>query len=106
MAKKKRRSAVEITNRMIGSDADLRRAVEEETAGLRVAMLIADARERAGLTQKELAERIGTSQSTIARLESASYEGHSLSTLVRIAVALDNRLEIRLVPRRGGRRSA
>ncbi len=103
--KKRRRSAVDITDRMIGSDADLRRAVDEEVANLRVAMLIAKARERAGLTQKELAELIGTTQSAIARLESADYEGHSLSTLVRIAVALDNRLEIRLVPRKG-RRSA
>ena len=70
----------------------------EDRAGAEIAQLIYDARNRAGLTQKELAELIGTKQPTIARLEDADYEGHSLSMLRRIATALHMRLEMRLIP--------
>ena len=44
----------------------------------------------------QLAKLIGTTQSVIARLESADYEGHSLSMLQRIAEALGQKLELRL----------
>ena len=49
------------------------------------------------LTQKQLAELVGTTQSVIARLEDADYEGHSLSMLQRIAAAVNKRLEVRFV---------
>ena len=51
------------------------------------------------------ATKDGTKQSVIARLESADYEGHSLSMLVRVAAALGNRIEISLVPRDETRRT-
>ncbi len=53
-----------------------------------VALQIAVLREKAGLTQKELARKLKTSQQQISRLESPSYEGHSLSMLRRVADAL------------------
>ncbi len=46
---------------------------------------------------------MGTTQSVIARLESADYSGHSLKMLHRIARALDLRLELRFVA--NGRRA-
>ena len=52
----------------------------------------------AGLTQRELADRVGTTQSVIARLEDADYAGYSLSMLQRIARALNRRVEINLLP--------
>ena len=52
-----------------------------------IAMLVREMREQAGLTQAELANRAGTTQSVIARLEDAEYSGHSLTTLQRIAAA-------------------
>ena len=51
----------------------------------------------AGLTQTELAELIGSKQPVIARLEDADYEGHSLTMLQRIAIALNQRVEINFV---------
>ena len=66
--------------------------LEEEREKRRVASLIYEARMAAGLTQAELAARVGTRQSAIARLEDADYEGHTLTMLERIAQAL-RRLE-------------
>jgi len=56
------------------------------------------ARAAAGVTQAEVAERIGTTQSAIARLESGSGKhSPSLATLQKYAHALGCRLELRLV---------
>jgi transcriptional regulator with XRE-family HTH domain len=56
------------------------------------------ARASAGITQAEVAERIGTTQSAIARLESGSGKhSPSLATLQKYAYALGCRLELRLV---------
>ncbi len=52
-----------------------------------LALLVREMREDAGLTQTELAKKVGTTQSVIARLEDAEYTGHSLPMLERIAVA-------------------
>ena len=50
------------------------------------------------LTQAEVAERLGTTQSAIARLESASAKhSPSIATLQRYAEALGHRVEVRLV---------
>lgn len=63
-----------------------------------VALQIAALREQAGLSQKDLAKLIKTSQQQISRLESPDYEGHSLSTLRRVAEALHARVRIVFEP--------
>jgi predicted transcriptional regulator len=68
-------------------------ALEREFA---LAKEIIELRRRHNLTQKQLAERIGTSQPAIARLESGSYENLSLSFLRRVAEALGAIPEIHL----------
>jgi len=69
--------------------------LEEEFALLDVFL---KARADAGLTQAQLAERIGTTQSVIARLESGrGRHSPSLSTLRKYAHALGCRLELRLI---------
>jgi DNA-binding XRE family transcriptional regulator len=69
-------------------------ALEHERANAGIARDIYALRDKAGLTQRQLAELVGTTASVICRLEDADYEGHSLSMLRRIAAALDTRLEI------------
>src|SRR5947207_1061186 len=59
-----------------------------------VALQIAALREQAGLTQKELARRLKTSQQHVSRLESPGYEGHSLGMLRRVAKALKANLRV------------
>lgn len=90
---------IEILDRMTGTSAKTQTLVARARINAAVAQLIYDAREKAGLTQKQLAELIGTKQPVIARLEDADYEGHSLNMLQRIATALNQRLEIRLTPK-------
>jgi transcriptional regulator with XRE-family HTH domain len=51
------------------------------------------ARKRRGLTQAELADKIGTRQSVISRIESDKHLP-SLSTLIRMAAALDMELYV------------
>ena len=86
--------AVEILRRRIGDDPEMKALIAEARANREVAQLVHDLRTSAGLTQKELADRIGTSQSTIARLEDAHYTGHTLNVLSRICAALGRNLEL------------
>jgi len=92
--------AVAILDQMAGKDGTLRRLSEGARVNALVAQLIYEARTKADLTQKGLAELIGTTQSVVARLEDADYDGHSLSMLQRIASALNQRIEIRFLPAR------
>ncbi len=98
MMAKKTADALEILDQGVANDHEQREMIEQATLNCRVAQLIYDARTAAGLTQAQLAELIGTSQPTIARLEDADYEGHSLSMLQRIAVALHRPLQISFGP--------
>ena len=61
---------------------------------------IVSLRKQHHLTQKDLADRIGTSQPAIARLESGNYTNISLSFLRRVAKALDAVPEVHLRPER------
>ena len=95
---RKQTDAVAILNRMAGKSPKLRRLTEEARINATVAQLLYAARTKAGLSQAQLARRIGTKQSVISRLEDADYAGHSLTMLHRIAAALGQSVELRLLP--------
>jgi len=63
-----------------------------------VALQIAALRNEAGLSQKDLAKLLKISQQQISRLESPGYEGHSLSTLRRVAKVLHARVRVTFEP--------
>ena len=63
-----------------------------------VALQLAALREEAGLSQKELARKIRTTQQQISRLESPAYEGHSLSMLRRVARVLNTHVRVVFEP--------
>lgn len=94
-AKRRTADALRVLDRITGSDRRLRSMIDDARVNSQVAEMIYRARVRAGLTQAELAEQIGTRQPVIARLEDADYEGHSLTMLQRIATALGRQLEVR-----------
>ena len=103
----KTKDALKILERMTGGQASIRRGIASARINLEVAQMIYDARTKARLSQRELADRIGSRQSVIARLEDADYRGHSLSMLQRIGDALGRRLDLRFVKatRRGPSRA-
>jgi len=75
-------------------DPDFVRRYQKAGEAWDVALQLAALRKKAGLSQKELAQRVGTSQQQISRLESTSYEGHSLSMLRRVTEVLGARIHI------------
>jgi transcriptional regulator with XRE-family HTH domain len=70
-------------------------ALEEEFV---LASAVIDVRNQAGLTQKELARKMGTTQPVVARLESGRSRP-SMRTLERLADATGSRLLISFAPR-------
>jgi transcriptional regulator with XRE-family HTH domain len=69
-------------------DPDFREKFRKAGKAWDVAIQLASLRKKSGMSQKELAKRLRTSQQQISRLESPSYEGHSLSMLRRVADVL------------------
>ncbi len=95
---RKTTDAVAVIDHLVEDDLELRELIDQESINAQVAQLIFEARTKAGLSQQQLAERIGTKQPNIARLEDGDYDGHSLTMLQRVARALDQRLEIAFQP--------
>ncbi len=79
-------------------DRETRESFEEERLALQIAQRILHLREVLGLSQQTLADRMGTSQQTVSRLESGTYEGYSLKTLEKLAEATGTQLKIDFVP--------
>ncbi len=97
---RKTSNAVRILHRRyIGEDVQRKASLEQERVNAEVARTIYELREQAGLSQKELAERVDTTQSVISRLEDADYEGHSLSMFNRIAKALNQQVQVVMRPK-------
>lgn len=71
--------------------ADRRAGVEQDLA---LGQLIYDLRTEAGLSQRELAQRMGTTQSVISRLEEGGGARNRIDTLARVATALNRHLVV------------
>jgi len=84
-------------NEFIGSDPERIASYEEERIKAEIARHVYDLREQARLTQKQLADLAGTTETVIDDLEEADYEGDSLSMLIRIATTLRKRIGVQLV---------
>ena len=97
--KKPTRDAVEILHRRyFEGEPKMLDLLEEERQQAEIAQQIYDLRTAAGLTQRELAARVGTTASVICRLEDANYDRYSLAMLSRIAAALHSRVTVRFWP--------
>jgi transcriptional regulator with XRE-family HTH domain len=86
-------------------DADFAERFKRAGEAWNVALQLASLRKKSGLSQKELAKKVGTSQQQISRLESPSYEGHSLSMLRRVADVLGATVHVE-IERKGRQRQA
>ncbi|MDP1818614.1 MAG: helix-turn-helix transcriptional regulator [Acidimicrobiales bacterium] len=90
----------ELKNRRLGAMTPGQRAAFDQThdttrLALEVGEKVRNAREAAGLSQRDLAARMGTSQAAVARLEAGGV-GATLTTLQKVAAALDLKITVDL----------
>ena len=79
----------DIKNKRRAPDNETRVEVEQDLA---LGQLIYDLRTEAGLSQRELAAKMGTTQSVISRLEEGGGARNRIDTLARVATALNRHL--------------
>jgi DNA-binding XRE family transcriptional regulator len=70
------------------SNPETRAIYEEEAAKKELWLQLVEARQKAGLTQAEMAGRLGVSQAQVARIEKCGYDAYTLTTLRRYVQAL------------------
>lgn len=74
---------------------DFKKAWDDLDPEFQVLKAMIKAREKSGVSQAELARRVGTKQSVISRLECGAFSKATLETIKKVADALDMRLEIK-----------
>lgn len=88
----------------VETDADLKRKVEEYLNEMMIEQKLAALRSERGMTQAQLAKRLGVSQPHIAKLEAGRAKNIELHTLCRWATALGAKLTVDVVPNGGTRK--
>ena len=81
-------------------DPEFKKAWDDLDPEFAVLEAMIKAREKSGITQAELAQRMGTTQSVISRLEHGAFSKATLETIKKIADALDMRLVIKMQPKK------
>jgi ribosome-binding protein aMBF1 (putative translation factor) len=85
-------------DKYIKDDPESVELLKEYEVRAEIAKKVYDLRNQAGLTSAELADLVEVGESVIEALEQADYAGDALAMLVRIASALNKKLEIHFVP--------
>lgn len=88
---------MEIIKRRFGVDPRTDPRVQAFADDFRIAQMIYDARNAAGMSHEQLANAVGTTADVISQLEDADYERQSLALLRRIAEQLDLKLHVELI---------
>ena len=79
---------------------EFKKAWQDLDAEFSILESVIKARKKARLTQQELAERIGTKQPALSRLEKGGFEKANIETLRKIANALNYKLIVRFEPKK------
>lgn len=87
------------------ADPELASAVEERMAEMKIEQELVALREREGLSQRELAVKLGTTQPYIAKLESGRVQNVGLKTLAKYAAATGSTLTVSFAPARQRRKA-
>jgi transcriptional regulator with XRE-family HTH domain len=80
------------------ADDEFRARFEAADRAWDVALQLAALRQARGLTQKQVADLLGTKQQAVARLENPAYTSHSLSMVRRYVEALGASMDVTIVP--------
>ena len=83
------------------ADPEFRRIYEEEAQKKELWLQLVEARQDAGLTQADVAGRLGVSQAQVARIEKRGYDSYTLNTLRRYVDALGGDFSLVVRVRRG-----
>ena len=78
-------------------DPEFKKAFSREEIFASLAIQIARLRQGRGLSQKNLAKRLHTTQQTVSRLEDTNNKSLSLNTLIKLAEVLHKKIKIELV---------
>lgn len=81
-------------------DPEMKALVEEELKALRVGVQLAALRQRKGLSQTQLAAKVGMSAPNISRIEASPGHNLTLQTMVKLFSALDYEVSFTCRPRR------
>ena len=79
------------------ADPEMRRIYEEESKKKAVWLQLVEARQDAGLTQEEVARRMGVSQAQVARIEKRGYDAYTLKTVRRYIKALGKGFTLQII---------
>src|ERR1700694_1723242 len=82
------------------ADPEFRKLYEQEAAKKELWLQLVEARQAAGLTQAEVANRLGVSQAQVARIEKRGYDGYTLTSLRRYVQALGDDFTLQVAVRR------
>ena len=93
-------------DRLVRESPAFEAKVAEGLAAIRVAQDLVALRESRGLSQAQLARRVGVTRSAIAQLESAQPDNIELRTLVRVAAALGAHVDVSIRPGRRAERQS
>lgn len=95
-------STVTAIDRRTKDDPDFAAAVEAELQAMRIEQELVALRNASGLSQRQLAAKLGVKQPVIAKLEAGKTRNIGLHTLVRAVKAMNGRIKVSITP--GGRR--
>jgi len=81
------------------ADPEYRRLYDQEAAKKELWLQLVEARQAAGLTQADVAKRLGVSQAQVARIEKRGYDAYTLTTLRKYVKALGDSfsLEVKVI---------
>jgi transcriptional regulator with XRE-family HTH domain len=99
------RTTVGAIDRRTKDDPDFAAAVEAELQAMRIEQELVALRNASGLSQRQLAAKLGVKQPVIARLEAGKTRNIGLQTLVRAVKAMNGRIEVSITPERRSRRT-
>ncbi|MDO8681669.1 MAG: XRE family transcriptional regulator [Acidobacteriota bacterium] len=104
------KSTVATIDQRAKNDPDFAAAVDAELQAMRIEQELVALRNASGLSQRQLAEKLGVKQPVIAKLEAGKTRNIGLQTLVRAVKAMNGRIEVSITPKghpgRTGRRRA
>lgn len=102
MAKKHRfesASLQHLYDKYVDGKAELETIFDEELSSAKLAHQLYMLRKRSKLVQAQVAELADTSTSVISRLENPEYDGHSLTTLKKVAAIYGHEVRLQFVPK-------